>query len=29
MSQQSHIRIEPEHYDRAVAAIASVAARGS
>jgi hypothetical protein len=27
MSQQSHIRISPEHYDRAVEAIASVAAR--
>ena len=27
MSQQSHIRIEPDHYDRAVAAIASVATR--
>jgi hypothetical protein len=27
MSQQSHIRIEVAHYDRAVAAIASVAAR--
>ena len=29
MSQQSHIRIGPEHYDRAVDAIASVAARTS
>jgi hypothetical protein len=27
MSQQSHIRIGPEHYDRAVDAIAGVAAR--
>ncbi len=27
MSQQSHIRIEPAVYDRAVDAIASVAAR--
>jgi hypothetical protein len=27
MSQQSHIRIGPEHYDRAVEALASVAAR--
>jgi hypothetical protein len=27
MSQQSHIRIEAEHYDRAVEAIASVALR--
>jgi hypothetical protein len=27
MSQQSHIRLLPEHYDRAVDAIASVAAR--
>ena len=27
MSQQSHIRLEPEHYDRAVQAIASVASR--
>ena len=27
MSQQSHIRLEPEHYDRAVEAIASVASR--
>ena len=27
MSQQSHIRIEAGHYDRAVAAIASIAAR--
>ena len=27
MSQQSHIRIEAAHYDRAVDAIASVAAR--
>jgi hypothetical protein len=27
MSQQSHIRLLPDHYDRAVAAIASVAAR--
>ena len=26
MSQQSHIRIGPEHYERAVAALASVAA---
>ncbi|HZB77615.1 MAG TPA: hypothetical protein VE526_15395 [Solirubrobacteraceae bacterium] len=26
MSQQSHIRITPEHYDRAVRALASVAA---
>ena len=25
MSQQSHIRITPEHYERAVAALASVA----
>jgi hypothetical protein len=28
MSQQSHIRISPVCYDRAVSAIASVAARG-
>lgn len=28
MSQQSHIRIEAAHYDRAVEAIASVALRG-
>ena len=28
MSQQSHIRLAPDHYDRAVAAIASVASRG-
>jgi hypothetical protein len=27
MSQQSHIRLRPEHYDRAVEALASVAAR--
>jgi hypothetical protein len=27
MSQQSHIRLRPEHYDMAVEAIASVAAR--
>jgi hypothetical protein len=27
MSQQSHIRLLPHHYDRAVAAIASVASR--
>ena len=27
MSQQSHIRLSAEHYDRAVAAIASIAAR--
>jgi hypothetical protein len=27
MSQQSHIRIEAAHYDRAVEAIASVAVR--
>jgi hypothetical protein len=27
MSQQSHIRIGPEHYDRAVDAITSVASR--
>ena len=27
MSQQSHIRIGPEHYARAVAALASVAGR--
>jgi len=27
MSQQSHIRLLPDHYDRAVAAIASIAAR--
>jgi hypothetical protein len=27
MSQQSHISITPEHYDRAVAAISSIAAR--
>jgi hypothetical protein len=27
MSQQSHIRIGPEHYDRAVEALASVATR--
>ena len=26
MSQQSHIRLRPEHYERAVAALASVAA---
>ena len=26
MSQQSHIRLTPEHYERAVAALASVAA---
>jgi hypothetical protein len=29
MSQQSHIRLLPDHYDRAVTAIASVAARPS
>src|SRR3954470_1886791 len=28
MSQQSHIRLRPEHYDLAVEALASVAARG-
>jgi hypothetical protein len=27
MSQQSHIRLSPEHYDRAVEAISSVASR--
>jgi hypothetical protein len=27
MSQQSHIRLRPEHYDLAVEALASVAAR--
>jgi hypothetical protein len=27
MSQQSHIRLLPDHYDRAVEAIASVARR--
>jgi hypothetical protein len=29
MSQQSHIRLSPAAYDRAVSAIASVAARGA
>jgi hypothetical protein len=28
MSQQSHIRLRPEHYDRAVEALASIASTG-